>query len=69
MLRPPRNQGQTAWMDRSAELRSAASQLARRAAAQDYRGCRLALFEVANACNRCHQTFRVPVQVTPFAED
>jgi hypothetical protein len=68
MLRPPRNAGETAWMERSAELRDTAVALARTIAVRDYEGSRAALGNVANACNRCHQTFRVPVRLVPFAE-
>ena len=68
MLRPPRNSGQTVWMDRSTDLRTAASRLARDLANQDFERGRASLAEVANSCNRCHQTFRVPARITPFAE-
>jgi len=67
LLRPPR-QGQTAWMDRSADLRTAATRLGRAAGERDYDRARAGLTEVANCCNRCHQTFRVSVRVTPFAQ-
>jgi hypothetical protein len=68
MLRPPKNQGQDAWMDRSRELREAATGLARATSARDFERSRTALTDVADACTRCHQTFRVPVRITPFAE-
>jgi hypothetical protein len=68
MLRPPKNQGQDAWMERSRELREAATGLARAASARDFDRSRTALTEVANACTHCHQTFRVAVRVVPFAE-
>jgi hypothetical protein len=67
LLRPPR-QGQTVWMDRSADLRTAATRLARAAGESDYDRARAGLTEVANCCNRCHQTFRVAVRLAPFAE-
>jgi hypothetical protein len=67
LLRPPR-QGQTVWMDRSADLRTAATRLARTAASQDYDGCRKQLAELAKCCNRCHETFRISVRLAPFAE-
>jgi hypothetical protein len=67
MLRPPR-QGQTVWMDRSADLRTAATRLARAAGESNYDRCRAGLREVANCCNRCHQTFRVAVRLAPFGE-
>lgn len=68
MLRPPRNQGQDAWMDHATALRDAATDLARHAANRDYERSRAGLISLANTCTRCHQTFRVPVQVVPFAE-
>jgi hypothetical protein len=63
MLRPPRNQGAAAWNRHSAELRTSATDLARHAARQDYPRARLALVQLATSCNRCHQTFRVRVEV------
>jgi hypothetical protein len=68
MLRPPRNDGQDTWMDRSAELREAATALARSAAARDFDKSQRGLVSVANVCNRCHQNFRAPVRVEPFAD-
>ena len=68
MLRPPRGSGEDAWMERAAELREAATGLARSAGARDYDRSRRGLVDVANACNRCHQTFRVPVRLSPFEE-
>jgi len=69
MLRPPKNDGQEAWMERSAELREAAIALARAAAARDFDRSQRGLVSVANVCNRCHQNFRVPVRIEPFAEE
>ena len=68
MLRPPRNQGQDAWMERATELRTTASRLASAAGSQDYERSRAGLSELANACNRCHQSFRVPTRIKPFGE-
>ena len=68
LLRPPRNQGQDIWMERATELRTTASRLARHASDQDYERSRAGLTEVANACNRCHQAFRVSTRIKPFAE-
>jgi cytochrome c556 len=68
MIRPPHNQGQEAWMDRSTALRDAAKSLAKACGNRDYEGSRAGLADVANACNRCHQTFRVSVHIVPFAE-
>jgi hypothetical protein len=67
LLRPPHNPGETAWQERAVDLREKAVALARTAAARDYEGSRAALVNVAGACNRCHQSFRVPVRVVPFA--
>jgi hypothetical protein len=63
MLRPPRGGGQEVWMQRSTELREAGTALARHAANRDYERSRAGLRDVAAVCNRCHQNFRVPVQV------
>jgi cytochrome c556 len=68
MLRPPRNAGETAWMQHATELRESSSRLARTLAEADYPRSRAALAGVADSCNRCHQTFRVKVRVKPFAE-
>jgi hypothetical protein len=68
MLRPPHNQGQDTWMERCRDLREAATTLARHAANQDYGRCRADLRDLANTCNRCHQTFRVNVRVAPEGE-
>jgi hypothetical protein len=68
MIRPPKNQGETAWMDHSRELRDSAMGLAKTVAARDYEGSRSALGDVAVACNKCHQTFRVPTRIVPFAK-
>lgn len=68
MIRPPRNQqGQAAWMERATELRTAATRLARDVGNRDFERSRASLNELALSCNHCHQTFRVPVRVTPFA--
>jgi hypothetical protein len=68
MLRPPRGKGQDAWMDHAAELREAATALARTAAKRDLDRSRNAFRDLAGACNRCHQAFRVAVKLAPFAE-
>ena len=68
MLRPPRAKGQDAWLDHAAELREAATALARTAAKRDLDRSRNALRDLAGACNRCHQAFRVTVKLAPFAE-
>jgi hypothetical protein len=66
LLRPPRNQGEDAWMDRATDLRTMATKLARAAADRDYQRCRTGLTDLANTCNRCHQTFGVSVKITAF---
>jgi len=63
VLRPPHNTGETAWQAHAVELRGTATRLARAAADKDYARCRTGLAELANVCNRCHQTFRVPVRL------
>jgi hypothetical protein len=65
LLRPPRSQGQEAWLAHAGQLRESATRLARAAADRDYERSKAGLLEVANACNRCHQTFRVPVRMPP----
>jgi hypothetical protein len=65
LLRPPHNQGREAWWQQSMELRHSADTLARRLGSEDYEGSRKALDALARTCNRCHQTFRVPVRVGP----
>jgi hypothetical protein len=68
LMRPPKTKGgEESWQAHAAELRESATALARSAAAKDYVQCRTALAGVANACNRCHQTFRVGLRVDPFA--
>lgn len=68
MIRPPRNPSEREWMERAMDLRDAATLLARAAADRDLERSRTGLQAVAQTCNRCHQTFRVPMRLTPFAE-
>ena len=68
MLRPPKNEGEPTWFARAMDLRSAAAQLAQTVAKRDYEASRQGLVNVANQCNRCHQSFRVKVQITAFEE-
>jgi hypothetical protein len=68
MLRPPRGDGKVVWMDRSGDLRTAATRLARAAADRDLERSRQGLSEVAKCCNRCHQSFRVAVRFSAFGE-
>src|SRR5579859_6079693 len=53
MLRPPKNQGQDAWMRNAAELRETGTELARQAAARDFDKTRAAFGDLTNTCNRC----------------
>lgn len=66
MLRPPQKQGQDAWFDRATELRNQAISLAQHIANKDYDRSRAGFVALANSCNRCHQQFRVNVQIAPF---
>jgi hypothetical protein len=68
MLRPPRNQGQPVWFERAMELRKSASDLGRAVAERDFQRSKAGVVSVANSCNRCHQSFRVPVEIAPFAD-
>lgn len=69
MLRPPKNaQAQAVWFDRAMDLRQQARKLAVAASRRDYTGSRAGLVDVANSCNRCHQAFRIAVEVTPFQQ-
>jgi hypothetical protein len=68
MIRPPRNNGQEAWMERSMAMRDAASALARNLAKKDFETSRKGLVDLAGMCNRCHKTFRAPVKIAPFEE-
>lgn len=70
LIRPPRSgTAQDTWAGHAADLRDGAEKLARTAAAKDYPRARSALAGVANVCNRCHQAFRVPNRVDPFADE
>ena len=48
--------------------RKQATQLAMTLAQRDYPGSRAGLQQLAASCNRCHQTFRVEVEIVPFAQ-
>jgi hypothetical protein len=65
LLRPPRNNGRDTWMKLAMAMRDEAGELARKTAARNHAGSKAALVNVTNACNRCHQTFRVKVAVGP----
>ena len=66
MLRPPKNPGEQAWMERSMELRSQAQVLAGHLAKRDLENAKAGMTQLANSCNRCHQAFRVQIEITPF---
>lgn len=69
MLRPPKNaQAQAVWFDRATDLRQQARKLAIAASRRDYTGSRSGLVDLANSCNRCHQAFRIAVEITPFQQ-
>jgi cytochrome c556 len=69
-MRPPKAKaGEEAWQLNAADLRDSATALARAAAAKDYVQVRTALAGMANACNRCHHSFRVNHRVDPFAAE
>jgi hypothetical protein len=68
LLRPPRSAGRDTWYSETMEMRRAAGALARQAGRRDYSASQAALKTLTAACNRCHQTFRVPVRLGPEAE-
>jgi hypothetical protein len=68
MLRPPKNQGQAVWFERSMALRESARELAQAVGARDFDRGKAGLLKVSAVCNSCHQSFRVQVQITPFAQ-
>ena len=51
----------------NSELAQAAAGLARQTGNRDLERSRSALVDLTATCNRCHQTFRVPVRVGPDA--
>ena len=70
LIRPPKTRtAQQAWVPRAVELRQAGVRLAEAAGAKDYVGARAALADLTNACNRCHESFRVPVRLDPAAPE
>jgi hypothetical protein len=68
LLRPPRNEGRDTWMRLGMDVRDKATAVARAAAARNHAQCKTALTALTASCNRCHQTFRVPVKVAPGPE-
>lgn len=68
LLRPPRNTGRDTWMKLAMDMREKATVVARSAAERDFVKSQAALANLTTSCNRCHQTFRVPVRVAPEPE-
>lgn len=68
MLRPPRNQGEPVWFDRTMELRRLSMQLAQDLGRKDLERSKVSLQNVAISCNRCHQTFRISIEIVPFQQ-
>jgi hypothetical protein len=68
MLRPPKNPGETTWMERSMDLRAQAQQLAGYLAMKDMEKSKAGMQSLAASCNRCHNGFRVPVEIVPFQQ-
>ena len=68
MLRPPRSQGQPVWFERAIDMRNEAIRLAQTVSKKDVETARSGLVHLADSCNKCHQTFRIAVQIEPFAE-
>jgi hypothetical protein len=68
MIRPPKNQGQPIWFDAAMQLRASANQIAFNLGNKDYEKSKAALQALPAQCNRCHQLFRVPIEVTPTPE-
>jgi hypothetical protein len=62
MIRPP-TVGRALWLDRCADLRAAATRLARAAADRDYARAKNLTGELATSCNRCHDSFRIKVHI------
>lgn len=68
MIRPPKKEGQAAWFEKAMELRTQAAQLAQTVAKKDFERSRAGLVRLSETCNRCHQTFRVPVLIEAFGD-
>jgi hypothetical protein len=68
LLRPPRNNGRDTWMKLAMDMRTKAGTVARHAGERDHGKVKEALEALTNSCNRCHQTFRIPVRVGPEAD-
>ncbi len=67
MMRPPKTRAaQDTWMAKAGDLREAGVKLAKAAAGKDYAAARAGVANLANACNRCHEAFRVGERVVPL---
>jgi hypothetical protein len=68
MLRPPKSQAaQPIWFDHAMDLRSKATALAQTLGKKDLERSKAGMLTLAASCNRCHQSFRVQIEITPFA--
>jgi hypothetical protein len=66
MLRPPKSQGEAVWFERAMDLRREATGLALQLAKKDVERGKAGLINLAKSCNRCHQSFKVPIDIVPF---
>ncbi|MBI2803713.1 MAG: cytochrome c [Planctomycetes bacterium] len=67
MLRPPKGtQSQPTWFQETMDLRTQATRLAQSIAKKDLASAKAGMQNLARSCNRCHQSFRVPVDIVPF---
>jgi hypothetical protein len=67
MLRPPNNPSQETWLKAASEMRDSASQLSKIVATHDVERSRIAMVELSQKCNACHESFRVKTRVKPFS--
>lgn len=66
LIRPPKTRdAQQVWVPRVLALREIGVKLAEAAAAKDHATAKAELTSLATACNRCHESFRVPVRIDP----
>lgn len=67
MLRPPKSaQAQQVWFDMATEFRTQSRALAALIATKDYDRSKSGLTALSTHCNRCHQTFKIPVEISPW---
>jgi hypothetical protein len=68
MLRPPKTPAsQPVWFENAMDLRAKATALAQSLGKKDLDRSKAGMVQLAGSCNRCHQAFRVPVDIAPFA--